>query len=131
MKNLNKTILVVEDNENIRKLVRLTLSGIESFEILEATSGEQAIEITNQKKPNLIFMDIMLPGEIDGLEATRKIKNNSATSNIIIIMLTAKGQKSDIENGINAGANDYFVKPFSPTALIEITEKYLLDKESK
>jgi CheY-like chemotaxis protein len=122
---LENIILIVEDNENIRKLVRLTLSGIGNFKILEAISGNHAIKIVEQEKPNLIFMDIMISGNLDGLEVTREFKGNKDTANIPIIMLTAKGQKADIEKGMEVGADDYFVKPFSPTALIKITEKYL------
>lgn len=120
-----KKILIVDDQAKIRKLVSLTLRGIGDYEIIEAESGEKAIEIAKKEKPDLVFMDIMMPGEIDGLKATQILKNNPETKGSTIVMLTAKGQKTDIEKGKAAGANDYFVKPFSPTALIHKVEEVL------
>jgi two-component system alkaline phosphatase synthesis response regulator PhoP len=70
-------------------------------------------------------MDVMMPGDIDGLEATRILKSDPETKETLIIMLTAKGQKEDVDIGIKAGANDYFVKPFSPIELINKVEDVL------
>jgi len=86
---------------------------------MEADSGEKAIEIAKAHKPSLILMDIVMPGKIDGIEATRIIKNDPETSGIIIFMLTAKGQQQDIEIGREAGADDYIAKPFSPISLLD------------
>ncbi len=81
--------------------------------------------ITKAEKPDLIIMDIMMPGGIDGLEATRIIKNDPDTKNCKIIVLSAKGQEIDKEKGAEAGADDYFVKPFSPLDLIKKVEEVL------
>lgn len=113
-----KKILIVDDQEEIRRLVDITLR-VENYQILQAESGEEAIEIVKAEKPDLIIMDIMMPGGIDGLEATRILKNDPETKECLIIMLTAKGQSYEMEEGLAAGADDYFAKPFSPLALLK------------
>ncbi len=119
-----KTILVVDDQQEIRDLVEVTLR-VSDFKILKASTGEEAIDLAKDERPDLIIMDIMMPGKIDGLEATRILKANDKTKNCIILMLTAKGQKIDLEDGNKAGADEYFVKPFSPLELIRKVEEIL------
>lgn len=120
-----KKILIVDDNPKIRKLVGLTLRGIGDYQVLEAESGEQAIEVAAAEEPELIIMDIMMPGDLDGLRATRILKNHPQTKDAVIIFLTAKGQPIDKEKGFEAGAADYLVKPFSPAELIRKVEEML------
>jgi two-component system, OmpR family, phosphate regulon response regulator PhoB len=117
-----KKILVVDDQERIRELVRVTLDGTGDYQIIEAVNGEQAVELAGKELPDLILMDVSMPGGMDGLKATRALKGNSSTQGIYIILLTAKGQASDIEEGKAAGADSYFVKPFSPLELIRCIE---------
>jgi len=119
-----KKILIVDDQLEVRELVDITLrsSGIK---ILKAGNGEEAIAAARSEKPDLIIMDLMMPGKIDGLEATRILKNDEQTKKIVILMLTAKGQKSDIKKGYEAGADGYFTKPFSPLELINKVEETL------
>jgi len=119
-----KKILIVDDQMEVRRLVEMTLS-VEDYQVLQAESGEKAIEIVKTEKPDLIIMDIMMPGGIDGLETTRILKNDPETKDSPIIMLTAKGQKADREKGLEAGASDYFSKPFSPLDLIKKVEEIL------
>ena len=119
-----KKILVVDDQLQIRELVEVTLR-VEDYRILQAKSGEEAVEIVRAEKPDLTIMDIMMPGGMDGLEATRIIKNDPETKDCTIIMLTAKGQEADREKGLEAGADDYFTKPFSPLDLIRKVEEIL------
>lgn len=119
-----KKILIVDDHEEIRKLVEITLR-VEDYQILQAKNGEEAIEIVKAEKPDLIIMDIVMPGNIDGVEATRILKNDPETKTCTIIMLTSKSDKEDIERGMDAGANDYFTKPFSPLELIKKVEEVL------
>ena len=121
-----KKILIVDDQLEIRSLVEVTLE-TEDYEIFQAKSGEEAVEIAKLQKPDLIIMDIMMPGDIDGLEATHILKNDPGTSNCRIVLLTARGQQDDIEEGYKAGAEDYFVKPFSPLELIKKVEEVLGD----
>jgi len=119
-----RKILIVDDQAEVRELVEITLKS-DQYQIIQAENGEEAIEIVNKAKPDLILMDIMMHGNIDGLEATRRLKSNPETKDSFIIMLTAKGQKGDYEKGFMAGADDYFVKPFSPLELIKKIEEVL------
>jgi DNA-binding response OmpR family regulator len=106
----------VDDEEDIIELIKYNLKN-EGYSILTALTGEQAIKITKQSQPDLIVLDLMLPG-IDGLEVTKYLKNNEQTRDIPIVMLTAKGEESDIVTGLELGANDYISKPFSPKVLV-------------
>ena len=119
-----KKILIVDDREEVRDLVEATLSRGE-YEILKGTNGSQAVEIAQAHRPDLILMDIMMPGPVDGLEATRIIKGDPGTRNCTVILLTAKGQATDREQGIQAGADEYFAKPFSPLELLKKVEQVL------
>lgn len=119
-----KRILIVDDEEDIRRLVGVTLPKIDC-QVLWAGSGEDAVRIAKDEKPDLIMMDISMPGRIDGLEATRLIKNDPATKDCFIIMLTSLGADSDRQKGFEAGADDYFVKPFSPLELLRKVDEIL------
>ena len=119
-----KKILIVDDRLEVRELVEVTLR-VKDYRILQASSGEAALETVKAEKPDLILMDIMMPGGMDGLETTRIIKNDPETKDCTVIMLTAKGQQADREKGLEAGADDYFVKPFSPLDLIRKVEEVL------
>ena len=119
-----KKILIVDDRFEVRELVKVTLRS-DDYQVIEAESGEKAVEIARSEKPDLIIMDIMMPGGMDGLEATHIIKNDPETKDCQIIMLTAKGQQFDIKKGIETGADSYFVKPFSPLELIRKVEEIL------
>jgi two-component system, OmpR family, phosphate regulon response regulator PhoB len=119
-----KKILIVDDQVEVRELVEVTLR-TEDFQIFQAKSGEEAIEIAKSEKPKLIIMDIMMPGGMDGLEATRIIKNDPETKDCTVVMLTAKGQQADREVGLKAGASDYFAKPFSPLDLMKKVDEVL------
>ena len=113
-----KKILIVDDQPEVRELVEVTLLS-DDYVIYKADRGDKAVEIAIREKPDVILMDIMMPGSIDGLEATRILKNNPQTREACIVLLTAKGQKNDIEKGFQAGADDYFIKPFSPLELLK------------
>jgi len=118
-----KKILIVDDQPEVRELVQITLLA-EDYKVIMADNGEKAIETAKSEKPHLIIMDVMMPGDIDGLEATRRIKSDPHTGKCKIIILSAKGQESDRKKGLDAGADDYLVKPFSPLELIKKVEKY-------
>ena len=119
-----KKILVVDDQSEVRELIKVTLRG-EGYQIFQAQSGSEAVELATKERPDLIIMDVMMPGSMNGLEATRVLKNDSWTKDCKIIMLTAKGQQDDIGEGLSVGADDYFIKPFSPLELIKRVEKIL------
>ncbi len=111
-----ETILIVDDEEDIIELIKYNLKN-EGYSVLKAKTGEQAMELVNRSRPDLIVLDLMLPG-IDGLKVTKHLKNSEQTNDIPIVMLTAKGEESDIVTGLELGANDYISKPFSPKVLI-------------
>jgi DNA-binding response OmpR family regulator len=111
-----KTILVVDDEEDILELVRFHLAR-EGYAVLSAQTGEQAWRMVREQRVDLALVDLMLPG-IDGLELTRRLKNDSRTAPIPVVMLTAKGEEVDIVTGLELGADDYVTKPFSPRVLL-------------
>lgn len=119
-----KTLLIVDDHPDLRELVEVTLQVV-GLRIIHAENGNQAIEVALKEKPELIIMDVMMPGDIDGYEATKIIKNDPRMKKSKVIMLTSKGQKTDKKKGFEAGAIDYFVKPFSPLDLIKKIEEVL------
>jgi CheY-like chemotaxis protein len=120
-----KKILIVDDQLEVRELVQVTLE-IGDYQILAAENGQQAMDVAQAEHPDIILLDIMMPGSnVDGLEVCRRLKNDPATADMTIVMLSAKGQESDIEAGRQAGADDYFTKPFSPIALIEKVEEVM------
>jgi len=109
-------ILVVEDEEDILELITYNLSR-EGYATTGVTSGEDALVTAKTDVPDLVLLDLMLPG-IDGLEVCRELKTEPKTRQTPIIMLTAKGEETDIVAGLELGADDYIVKPFSPRILI-------------
>ena len=108
-------ILIVEDEANIRQLVRYNLEK-EGFQVMEAADGLQGLRTAQREKPDLVLLDLMLPG-MDGLEVCRTLKGAPATSALPIIMLTAKAEEVDKIIGLELGADDYMTKPFSPREL--------------
>ena len=113
---MKSSILIIEDEEDIRVLVRYNLER-EGFSVSEVESGEEGLEAVSRKKPDLILLDLMLPGK-DGLQICRELKNNKVSQNIPVVMMTAKGEESDIVTGLELGAEDYIVKPFSPKVMV-------------
>jgi CheY-like chemotaxis protein len=120
-----KKILIVDDQAAVRELVGVTLE-IGPYQILEAANGDEALRLAQAELPDLILLDIQMPGgKLDGLQVCRILKGDAATQNIRIVLLTAKGQEWDKQAGQEAGADGYFVKPFSPLDLIDTVESIL------
>jgi two-component system phosphate regulon response regulator PhoB len=111
----SKTILVVDDEEDILELLDYNLTK-EGFRVVRAASGEKALDLAKTERPDLVVLDLMLPG-LDGLEVCKRIRSNRSTADIPIVMLTAKGEEADIVLGLELGADDYVTKPFSPRVL--------------
>jgi two-component system, OmpR family, alkaline phosphatase synthesis response regulator PhoP len=111
----HEKILVVEDEEEIRELVAYNLIK-QGYRVIPAESGEQGLRLIRSENPDLIVLDLMLPG-VDGLEVCRTLKRDPATEAIPLVMLTAKGEETDIVTGLELGADDYLTKPFSPRVL--------------
>jgi two-component system phosphate regulon response regulator PhoB len=109
-------ILLIEDDEDIQVLIRHNLEK-EGYRVSVSGTGEDGMTMLKKEPFDCLLLDLMLPG-IDGLELCRLIKKNQKTQHIPIIMVTAKGEESDIVSGLELGADDYIVKPFSPRLLI-------------
>lgn len=115
-------VLIVEDQTDIRKLIRMTLE-FESYEIHEAGDGVCGLRLVNELRPDLVLLDIMMPGAMDGLQLCQAIKSSSELASVKVVLLTARGQVRDREAGQTAGADEYLVKPFSPWELIRTIER--------
>lgn len=113
-----KKILIVEDHADIRKLLRMTME-FDDFDIYEAPNGDTGWTEALRLRPDIVLLDRMMPGTLDGLEVCRRIKAAPELRHTKIVMLTARGQASDRESGYQAGADDYLVKPFSTLQVLD------------
>jgi CheY-like chemotaxis protein len=119
-----KKILLADDEEPLRALVAATLRDDTRYHLLEARDGLETLEVARREKPDLILLDILMP-KLNGFEVCRQLKDDPETRGITIVMLTALAAEADKERGQEVGADDYFHKPFSPTALLEKVEEVL------
>jgi len=111
-----ETILIIEDDTDIQELVQYNLER-QGYKVITANDGESGFKAAVQRPPDLVILDIMLPG-IDGLTVCRRLRENNDTRHLPILMLTARGEESDIVIGLELGADDYVTKPFSPKELV-------------
>lgn len=113
-------ILIVDDEPHIRMLLEQTLEELEDegVDFLTAENGEEALQIIKEEKPDLVFLDVMMP-KMNGYEVCDTIKNQLKTGNVFIIMLTAKGQEFDKQKGAEVGADIFMTKPFNPDEILE------------
>jgi DNA-binding response OmpR family regulator len=114
---MDKTILVVEDQDDLRLLVRLSLKSL--GRVVLASSAAQGLEMVRAEKPDLVTLDVWLGKGDSGLDVCRAIKSDPETKHVKVLLLSACGQQSDVEAGLAAGADHYVVKPFSPQSLSE------------
>ncbi len=112
----NNTVLVVDDEHDILELIRYNLEK-EHFGVRTVETGEDALRVARETKPDLIILDIMLPG-MNGTEVCKRLKSDQQTRSIPVLMLTAKSSSSDVVNGLELGADDYVTKPFIPSVLL-------------
>lgn len=110
-------ILIAEDERDIRDLITFTLR-FAGHEVLAAANGEEAYSIASEHLPDLILMDVRMP-KMTGYEACKALKQNTATRNIPVVFLSAKGQEAEVQAGLESGAVEYILKPFSPDQLTE------------
>jgi two-component system, OmpR family, alkaline phosphatase synthesis response regulator PhoP len=113
---MKRSILVVEDEEDIRELVSYTLLK-DGYQVASVASGEEALSVADSAPPDLIVLDLMLPG-LDGLTVCQRLRTSPRTAGVAIVMLTARGEEADIVSGLNIGADDYITKPFSRNVLL-------------
>jgi phosphate regulon transcriptional regulator PhoB len=122
-------IVVIEDETDILEVIAYNLKR-EGYEVITSTSGEDGLEKIEKTKPSLVVLDLMLP-EVDGIELCRKLKADPVTQSIPVIMVTAKGEESDVVLGLGVGADDYVTKPFSPRELTARVKAVLRRSKSK
>lgn len=121
--SVKSKILIADDEDSLRLLATETLQD-ERFDILEATDGNEALEMAQTQQPALILLDVAMPN-LTGFEVCQRLKGNPATFGIVIVMLTAHGQTSDREQAEACGADHYMTKPFSPAQLLRLVEQIL------
>lgn len=119
---MTRKILIVEDQADLRKLVRMTVE-FGDAEVHEASDGASGLGMAEALKPDIVLLDVMMPGELDGYQVCARIKKNPNLKHTQVVLLTARGQQSDLEEGRKAGANAYLVKPFSPLELMDKVEE--------
>ena len=118
-----KTVVVIEDEADIREVIEHNLSR-EGYRVYSSADGEKGLEMVRKILPDIVLLDLMLPG-LDGLAVCRRIKSDPLTRSISVVMVTAKGEESDIVLGLGVGADDYVTKPFSPRELVARVEAVL------
>lgn len=118
-----KKILLIDDHSDIRRLIRIALG--KAYEVIEAESGQSGLALARSQRPELLILDVMMPGDLDGLAVLEALKADPATAGIKVVMVTARGQSEDYDVGIAKGADAYFVKPFSPLQLVACIRELL------
>jgi DNA-binding response OmpR family regulator len=120
------TVLIADDEQHIRLLIEQTLEELEDagVELQTASDGETALDIVRHQRPGLVFLDVMMP-KLNGFEVCRAIKADPALAGTTVVMLTAKGQAYDREEGLASGADRYLTKPFDPDELLDVARAAL------
>ena len=116
---MSQKILIVDDESHIRMLIGQTLEELEDegVDFFEAENGEKALQIIQDEKPDLVFLDVMMP-KMNGMEVCRRVKKELSMDKVFIVLLTAKGQELDRQKGIEVGADLYMTKPFDPEVIL-------------
>lgn len=123
---MDKKLLIVDDEAHIRMLIEQTLEDLEDegVELLFADNGADALKIIQEERPDLVFLDVMMP-KMNGMEVCQKVKKELNITETYIILLTAKGQEVDRQKGLDMGADKYMTKPFDPDEMLSIAEEIL------
>jgi len=123
---MENKILIVDDEAHIRMLIEQTLEDLEDEGVIffKAENGEEALEIIQSEKPQLVFLDVMMP-KMNGMEVCRRVKKELELNNVFIVLLTAKGQELDRQKGLEVGADLYMTKPFDPEAILNKAREVL------
>jgi len=122
-------ILTIDDQADIRRLIRMTLE-FDGYDVIEASNGQEGIRLAMEKKPDLILLDVMMPG-MDGMDVSQTIKSDPLLRMIPIVMLTGLQRNPDIEARLGRGANLYLTKPFGPIELLDIIKQLLAKSDAK
>ena len=123
---MENKILIVDDEAHIRMLIEQTLEDLEDEGVIffKAENGEEAFEIIQSEKPQLVFLDVMMP-KMNGMEVCRRVKKELELNNVFIVLLTAKGQELDRQKGLEVGADLYMTKPFDPEVILNKAREVL------
>jgi CheY-like chemotaxis protein len=121
---LETVVLIVEDEPDNREIMRAVVEDMLGYRAVLVNDGEAAVRVASELRPHIILMDLMMPN-LDGFEATRRIKSNPLTSHIPVVAVTAMGRPNDRQRAIEEGANDYISKPFDLDLLVQVLERYL------
>ena len=123
---MSNKILICDDEPHIRMLLEQTLEDLEDegVELLIATNGQEGLDTILEERPQLVFLDVMMP-KLSGFEVCEKVKKEHGISDVKIVLLTAKGQEVDRERGLSAGADEYFTKPFDPDDIYDFASETL------
>lgn len=120
---MKRNALIVDDQPDIRKLILMTMES-EEFELHEADNGVDALRIAQNLRPSVVLLDVMMPGGLDGYQVCEKIKTDAQLKGTTkVILLTARGQRTDIERGQAVGCDAYLIKPFSPIELLDTVDR--------
>ncbi len=117
-----KRVLIIEDQEEIRELIRVTLE-FEDFDIHEASDGPSGLAAAQRLVPDLILLDVMMPGGMDGLQVCRSVRADARLRRCKVVLLTSRTEDSDRQAGSKAGAAEYLVKPFSPMQVLSVVKR--------
>ncbi|MBU0604580.1 MAG: response regulator [Gammaproteobacteria bacterium] len=115
---MHARIVLIEDQAEIRQLIRMTLD-FGDFELVEAADADAGWTLIQDMQPHLVLLDVMMPGSMDGLALCRRLRADATTRGVPVILLTARGQQRDMDAGMQAGADVYLTKPFSPMELLD------------
>jgi CheY-like chemotaxis protein len=118
---MKRTVLTIEDQPDIRRLIRMTLE-FKGYAVLEAGNGPDGLQLARSAQPDLILLDVMMPG-MDGLTVAHTLATDPALRQVPVVMLSALGAAGDVQAGLDTGARAYLVKPFSPWELLALVEK--------
>ena len=119
---MNKTILIVDDDESIRRLIATTLEDVSGYRMSEAGDGEEAMKRAREVRPSIVFLDIDMP-RLDGIEACRRMKSEPSTADATIVMLTGDSEQEAELEARRAGADLFLTKPFSPLHLLRLVDR--------
>lgn len=123
MKNKTK-ILIVDDDAQSRELLHIAFNAHTDWDVFEAANAQEAIDAVQNETPEIIILDIMMPGDKDGLDVCDFIKLSPEYKSIFVVLLTAKDKKSDVYRGMETRANMYLTKPFNPQGIVDIVTNY-------
>ena len=119
---MTRGVLIVDDDQFIRKLIAITLEDVSEFELHQAGDGVEAVEVARRERPSLVFLDVDMP-RLNGIEACRRLREDEATSDTTIVMLTAAHDDSVESDAVEAGADLFLTKPFSPLDLLRLVDQ--------